>query len=148
MRRGIIHLPKTLAMLACVLLLAVAARADKIVLKNGRKIIAYNVVEDGDKIRYETSAGQLALPKSIVDHIEKGGIMPLTGSPAAAVAAASLDLEPAETAVTASETEIDKGAVHDGSVDRNYINHLESGAAAGGEKAIQAARAHHAASRF
>ena len=41
-----------------VLLMAVApARADKIVLKNGRKILAYNVVEVGDKIQYETAAG-------------------------------------------------------------------------------------------
>jgi tetratricopeptide (TPR) repeat protein len=146
MRRGLIHLPKTLAMLACVLLLAGAARADKIVLKNGRKIVAYNVVEDGDKVRYETSAGQMALPKSIVDHIEKGGITPLMGSPAAA--AASLNLEPAEPAAKAGDFEIDKGAVHDGSVDRDYINHLESGASAGGAQAIRAARAHHAASRF
>src|SRR6202795_4172631 len=122
MRRRFDHLPKVVAMLACVLLLAGAARADKIVLKNGGKIIAYNVVEDGDKIRYETSAGQLALPKSIVDHIEKGGIMPLMSSPAAAVGAANLDLEPAETAASAGESEIDKAAVHDGSVDRNYIN--------------------------
>jgi len=146
MRRGIIHLPKTLAMLACALLLAGAARADKIVLKNGRKIIAYNVVEDGDKVRYETPAGQMALPKSIVDHIEKGGILPLMGSPAAA--AANLNLEPAEPAATAVDFEIDKGAVHDGSVDRNYINELETGAATGSAKAIKAARAHHAAARF
>src|SRR5579859_875751 len=146
MRRGMIHLPKVLAMLGCVLLLAGAARADKIVLKNGRKIIAYNVVEDGDKIRYETAAGQLALPKSIVDHIEKGGLMPIMGSPAAE--AANLDLQPVETAATAGESGIDNGAVHDGAVDRNYINNLESAAAAGGAKAIQAARAHHAASRF
>jgi len=133
-------------MLACVLLFAGAARADKIVLKNGRKIIAYNVVEDGDKVRYETAAGQMALPKSIVDHIEKGGLMPMTGSPASA--AASLSLEPPEAAATAGESEIDKNAVHDGAVDRNYINALESGAGAGGEKASQASRAHHAASRF
>src|SRR5579859_184346 len=106
MRRGMIHLPKVLAMLGCVLLLAGAARADKIVLKNGRKIIAYNVVEDGDKIRYETSAGQLALPKSIVDHIERGGLMPMMGSPAAA--AANLNLEPPEPAATAVDIEIDK----------------------------------------
>src|SRR5258705_7576683 len=135
---------RVLAMLACALVFAGAARADKIVLKNGRKIIAYNVVEDGDKVGYEASAGQLALPKSIVDHIEKGGLVPMMGSPAAA--AASLDLEPPETAATAGESEIDKGAVHDGSVDRNYINRLESGA--GGAQAIQAARAHLAAARF
>src|ERR1700730_17772505 len=128
--RRIVNQPlRMLAMLACVLLLACAARADKIVLKNGRKIIAYNVVEDGDKIRYETSAGQLALPKSIVDHIEKGGLMPLMGSPAAA--AAGLNLEPPEPAATAGDSEIDRNAVHDGAVDRNYINNLESGAGAG-----------------
>src|ERR1700756_3073843 len=146
MRRNVIQVRKALAMLAGVLLLAGAARADKIVLKNGRKIIAYNVVEDGDKIRYETPAGQMALPKSIVDHIEKGGILPLMGSPAAA--AANLNLEPAEPAATAVDFEIDKGAVHDGSVDRNYINELETGAATGSAKAIKAARAHHAAARF
>src|ERR1700675_1104486 len=146
MRRRFDHLPKVVAMLACVLLLAGAARADKIVLKNGRKIVAYNVVEDGDKVRYETSAGQMALPKSIVDHIEKGGFLARMGSPAAA--AASLNLEPPEPAATAGDSEIDKSAVRDGSVDRNYINNVESGAASGGEKAMKAARAHHAASRF
>src|SRR5260370_29039414 len=146
MRSVVNQLPKMLAMLACVLMLAGAARADKIVLKNGRKIIASNVVEDGDKIRYATSGGEVALPKSIVDHIEKGGLVPMMGSPAAA--AASLDLEPAESAATAGESEIDKSTVHEGVVDRNYINHLESGAAAGGAQAIQAARAHHAASRY
>jgi tetratricopeptide (TPR) repeat protein len=146
MRPAVNQFVKMLVAMGCVLLFAGAARADKIVLKNGRKIIAYNVVEDGDKVRYETSAGQLALPKSIVDHIEKGGLMPMMGSPAAA--AASLNLEPPEPAATAVDMEIDKGAVHDGSVDRNYINSLENGAAAGGEKAVQAARAHRAASRF
>jgi tetratricopeptide (TPR) repeat protein len=146
MPRKVMQAPRVLAMLGCVLLFAGAAHADKIVLKNGRKIVAYNVVEDGDKVRYETSAGQLALPKSIVDHIEKGGLMPPMGSPAAA--AASLNLEPPEPAATVGESEVDKHAVHDGSVDRNYINNLESGAGGGGEKAIQAARAHHAAARF
>jgi tetratricopeptide (TPR) repeat protein len=146
MRWGVHHLPKVLAMLGCALVFAGVARADKIVLKNGRKIIAYNVVEDGDKVRYETSAGQMALPKSIVDHIEKGGLMPVMGSPAAA--AANLNLELPEAPATVGESEIDKSAVHDGAVDRNYINHLESGAAAGSSQANQAARAHHAASQF
>src|SRR5258708_9843449 len=145
MRSVVNQLPKMLAMLGCVLILAGAASAEKIALTNGQKTIASNVVEDGDKIRYETSAGQLALPKSIVDHVEKGGLVPMMGSPAAA--AASLDLEPAESAATAGESEIDKSAVHDGTVDRNYISHLESMAAAGGAQGIQAARGHHAASR-
>jgi tetratricopeptide (TPR) repeat protein len=133
-------------MLACVLFSAAAARADKIVLKNGRKIVAYNVVEDGDKVRYETSAGQMALPKSIVDHIEKGGLVPGMGSPAAA----SLNLEPSpELPATANAAEIDASAVHDGAVDRAYLARLESDTRSGGTTANQAAaRGHHAASQF
>src|SRR5262249_27976746 len=53
------------------------AAADTIVLKNGRRIVALSVVEDGDKVRYQTSAGELSLPKSIVDHIEKGSAVPV-----------------------------------------------------------------------
>ncbi len=83
------RLQKLLARLAacCLLLLSVggAVSADTIVLKNGRKIIALSVVEDGDKIHYETSSGTLTLPKSIVDHIIRG----VGGMPASAAQAAS-----------------------------------------------------------
>src|SRR5271155_551853 len=133
---------------AGLLLCASAARADKIVLKNGRKIVAFNVVEDGDKVRYETSAGQMALPKSIVDHIEKGGLLPVLDSPAAA-AAANLDIAPPALEPTANGTEVDQAAVHDGAVDRDYIARVESAARSGGAKATeQAALAHHAAAQF
>jgi tetratricopeptide (TPR) repeat protein len=138
---------KLTCLLAGILLTAAAARADKIVLKNGQKILAYNVVEDGDKVRYETSAGQLTLPKSIVDHIEKGGLLPVTESPAAA--AASLNIAPPAMETTANATEIDRGAVHDGSIDRNYIAQLEEEARGGSANANErAALAHHAASQF
>src|SRR5271157_5259932 len=115
---------KNALLLAGMLLAATSARADKIVLKNGRKIVAYNVVEDGDKVRYETSAGQLALPKSIVDHIERGGLLPVMESPAEA--AANLNIAPPAMEATASAAEIDHGAVHDGTIDRDYIAHLEA----------------------
>ncbi len=49
------------------------AAADTIVLKNGKRIIALSAVEEGDKVKYLTSAGELSLPKSIVDHIERSG---------------------------------------------------------------------------
>ena len=125
----------------------VPVRADQIVLKNGRKILAYNVVEDGDKIRYETSAGQLSLPKSIVDHIEKGGLMPMMESPAAA--AASLVGPPPEMEPSASGAEIDKSIVHDGTVDREFIARMENEAKNGGVAANErAALAHHAAAQF
>jgi tetratricopeptide (TPR) repeat protein len=132
-----------LAMLVCM----VPARADKIVLKNGRQIVAYHVTEDGDKIRYETSAGQLSIPKSIVDHIETGGLMPVMESPA--TAAANLKIEPPPIEETTDAAEIDRAAVHDGAIDHGYIAHLESDAREGKENAkAKASWAHHAAAQF
>jgi tetratricopeptide (TPR) repeat protein len=135
--------------LVAVALLAAGAtaRADKIVLKNGRQIIATNVVELGDKVRYDTSAGQLTLPRSIIDHIEKGGLAPMMDSPAAA--AANLDITPPAMAPTAGGEEIDHAAVHDGSVDHAYIAKLENEARGGSRAANdRAAMAHHAAAQF
>ena len=68
------------------------ATADTIVLKNGRRIVALSVVEEGDKVKYQTPAGELSLPKSIVDHIERGGAVPMPDSPAEA--AANLKITP------------------------------------------------------
>ncbi len=129
------------------LLIAAHARADKIILKNGRKIVAFNVVEDGDKIRYETSAGQLSIPKSIVDHIEKDGLLPMMESPAAA--AANLIHPPPAMETTADAMEIDKAAVHDGAIDREYIARLKSEARGANPLANErAALAYHAAAQF
>src|SRR5437868_13918823 len=74
-----------LALLACLLGVA-AAKADTIVLKNGRRILALQVFDEGEKIRYITSAGELSLPKRIVDHIEKGGAVAMPESPGATAA--------------------------------------------------------------
>jgi tetratricopeptide (TPR) repeat protein len=124
--------------------LAGSAAGDTIVLKNGKRIVALSVVEDGDKVRYETAAGQLTLPKSIVDHIERGpaGAMP----DSAAASAASLAIAPP---ASESDAEIDSATVHDGAIDRNYLSHVASEARSGGPKAnARAARALHAASQF
>ena len=60
------------AFIALLLLLAVAAAsADTIVLKNGRRIVASNVVQAGDHVTYETPAGQMSIPKSIVARIDR-----------------------------------------------------------------------------
>src|SRR6516225_1063905 len=124
---------KIVCALALLLVAVAPAKADKIVLKNGRKILAYNVVEVGDKIQYETTAGQLTIPKSIVDHIEKG-LMPIAESPAAA--AAGLNIAPPEVEATAVTAEIDQAVVHDGAIDRVYIAGLESEARGGVASAI------------
>src|SRR2546429_8905561 len=77
-----------------VALLSVSGRAvaDTIVLRNGRRIMALSAGEEGDKGKYLTPAGELSLPKSIVDHIGKGEAPPLAGWPRAD--AAKLDIAP------------------------------------------------------
>ncbi len=132
---------------AVMLLAAAAAYADTIVLKNGRRIVALNVREEGDKVKYDTPAGELSLPKSIVDHIEKGGAVPMGDSPAAA--AANLAITPPAMAATSGGTEIESGAVHDGAIDREYIGKLEVATRSGDRRAnAGAALAHHAAAQF
>ena len=126
------------------LLVAKDTRADTIVLKNGRRIVALSVVVEGDKVRYLTSAGELVLPKSIVDHIEKGGqqVSPSAG-------AANLAITPPSIEPTAANAAAESGAVHDGGVDREFLAAVaieaRSGAAGANEKA---AVAHHAAAQF
>ena len=138
---------RMLVFLAGTLVCVTPALADKIVLKNGRLIVANNVKEDGDKVRYETSAGELSIPKSIVDHVEKGGLMPMMASPAEA--AANLNMAPPPVEATANAAEIDQAAVHDGAIDRDYIARLEGVARGGNARASQkAALAHHAAAQF
>src|SRR5437899_6136651 len=111
--------------LAVVALAAMCQRAaaDTIVLKNGRRIIAFSVVVEGDKVRYQTSAGELTLPKSIVDHIEKGGAAGGSGGGAAnlGISAPAVELTTADR----GGGEVERLAVHDGSVDREYIAKAE-----------------------
>src|SRR6267378_1637680 len=123
------------------------AAADTIVLKNGKRIIALSAVEEGDKVKYLTSAGELSLPMSIVDHIEKGGMASMAGTPGAD--AANLTITPPAMESSGTFTEVEHGAVHDGSIDREYIAKLESAARSGGRRAnLSAALGHHAAANY
>jgi tetratricopeptide (TPR) repeat protein len=128
------------------------ASADTIVLKNGRRILAMNVVEEGDKVKYLTSAGELSLPKSIVDHIERGGAVPMADSPgsdAANLSIAPPAMQPSGSKGFSGNEEIEHAAVHDGSIDRGYIAKLEGEARTGTQQArFGAAIGHHAAATF
>ena len=124
------------------------AAADTIVLKNGRRIAALLVVEEGEKVKYLTSAGELSLPKSIVDHIEKGdtATAALPGAGAANLAIAPPAVQPGDWG---GGEEIEQSAVHDGAIDRGYIAKLEDAARSGTQRAsFSAAIAHHAAAWF
>jgi tetratricopeptide (TPR) repeat protein len=118
--------------------------ADTIVLKNGRRIVALTAVEEGDKVRYQTTAGELTLPKAIVDHIERGGAVAMPESREEAASSMAIAPPAMET-----DAEIANAAVHDGGIDRNYLAHVQSEARSGNAHAGEkAARALHAASQF
>ncbi len=129
------------------LLVARDARADTIVLKNGRRIAALSVAVEGDKVRYLTSAGELALPKSIVDHIEKGGLGQMPTSPSAG--AANLAITPPTVEDSGANAAVESGAVHNGVVDRDFLAAMASEAQSGAPGANhKAALAYHAVAQF
>jgi hypothetical protein len=145
--RQILRPGRVLFALATLLFVGSIAAADTIVLKNGRRILALSVVEEGDKVKYQTSAGELSLPKSIVDHIEKGGAVPMPDS--LGTSAANLTITPPAIDVGGVTTEIEHGAVHDGAIDREYIAKLEGETRSGTRRAnLSAAIGHHAAANF
>src|SRR5438132_4115431 len=147
--RPMISASRIRRVLLCGVLLFLSSRAaaDTIVLKNGRRIMALSAVEEGDKVKYLTSAGELSLPKSIVDHIEKGGGMPMAGSPVAD--AANLAIAPPKMEARGASVEVELGAVHDGAIDRQYIAKLESAARSDEPSANRsAALGHHLAANF
>src|SRR6266853_1634799 len=111
------------------LLVCKEAHADTIVLKNGRRIVALSVAVEGDKVRYLTPAGELALPKSIVDHIEKGGPGQMPASPSAG--AANLAITPPSVEDSGANAAVENGAVHDGIIDRDFLAAMASEAQSG-----------------
>src|SRR5207245_5762183 len=131
----------------CAALLAISARAaDTIVLKNGRRIAALSVVEEGDKVKYLTSAGELSLPKSIVDHIETGGAGGLAGTAGTRTANLAIAPPTIQPGDWGGSEEIEHAGVHDGAIDRVYIAKLEQEARSGTQRAgCSGAIAHHAA---
>jgi len=109
--------------------------------------MALKVVEEGDRVKYETSAGQLSLPKSIVDHIEHGGIAQVAESQGGA--GAELTITPPLMELSDPEGAIARGAVHDGVIDREFIAKLDGAARSGSPEANEnAAVAHHDAAQF
>jgi tetratricopeptide (TPR) repeat protein len=139
------------SLLAAVCFIAAGTvRGDTIVLKNGRRITALSVTQEGEKITYETASGTLSLPRSIVDHIEHGSIPSSEG----ATNASTLTLKPPETEAAAatlppSTTEIENHVIQNGELDRAYVDGLDQETRSGQALANQnAAMAHHAASQF
>jgi tetratricopeptide (TPR) repeat protein len=56
--------------------IAEGLRAETIVLKNGRRIVAEGIVERGDKLSYQGPYGEVTIPRNQVERIEQGGTLP------------------------------------------------------------------------
>jgi hypothetical protein len=121
------------------------ASADTIVLKNGRRIIAMNVVEVGDRVTYDTPAGQMSIPKSIVDRIDRDGFSYSSGTGGAAPPPVTApEIEPVR-----GYEEISGLTVHDNAIDFSYLAHLDGSARSGDKLTVEkAVAAHYAAAQF
>ncbi|HLW89291.1 MAG TPA: tetratricopeptide repeat protein [Terriglobales bacterium] len=107
-------------------LLAVAvsgARADTICLKNGRKILVDHVRENGNRYEYEIGDDSFAIPKSVVDHIDAGG-MPARSSASGGASVADLPaFTPADS--LANEGDLVAKIIREGKVDADALTALE-----------------------
>ncbi len=121
-----------------------SAAADTIVLKNGRRITAESVTDDGQHITYLTPAGQLSLPKSIVARIEKDDFSYLPTSHSSEPPVSAPEIEPVR-----GYEDVAALAVHDNAIDFAYISRLETDSRNGGPEAVaKIAAAHYAAAQF
>ncbi len=129
------------------MVLAAPAWADTIVLKNGRRIIGSNVTEVGEHVHYETAAGELSLPKAIVDRIERNDLAP--GAYAGPANVSAPPVEAPQVDPSQGYEEVVHGAVHDGSIDVTYLANIDAEAGSGNSLAVaKVAAAHYAAAQF
>lgn len=102
--------------------LSVAASADVIHLKNGRRIWADQVRENGSRLEYDIGENSYAIPKAVVERIESGGIAPQSVS-SGATAGELPDLAPAVT--LRGEADLASRIVHDNKVDIDALSSVE-----------------------
>src|SRR5258708_5140949 len=138
----------SLLVVAC-MCVATMARGDTIVLKNGRRISAVSVTENADKVQYETASGTMTLPRSIVDHVERGGLPSAETPGSSSGFALKAPESAAEPAISPNKGEIETRVIQKDEVDREYIASLELAPHTGQPVPNQnPAMAHHPASLF
>jgi tetratricopeptide (TPR) repeat protein len=97
--------------------------ADTIHLKNGRSIVADQVRENGNHYEYDIGDDSYAIPKSLVDHIDAGG-MPAHTSAANAKTADLPTFTPADSLT--NEGSVFAQIVKEGQVDPDVLSSLEA----------------------
>jgi Peptidase MA superfamily/Tetratricopeptide repeat len=106
------------------MMLASAASADTIHLKNGRTILADHVRENGNRYEYDIGDDSYAIPKSSVDRVEAGGMPALRSSSAGKSGGELPAFVPVDN--LADEGDLPKTIVKDGKVDSDALSKLES----------------------
>ena len=101
---------------------AVTCRADVIYLKNGRKIWADQVRENGSRLEYDVGDNSFAIPKSSVDRVEQGGVPPEFASSSNADHTVPAFVPSGEIAV---DGDLPAKIIHDGHVDADALTSLE-----------------------
>src|ERR1039458_1343477 len=96
--------------------------ADVIFLKNGQKIVAQVTKEDEKQVFYEADGGEFAVPKSMVDHVEKSGAAVAT--PAQGSVKPSRDVPLPITPPVDTSTAQGSEVIHDDAVDEAYLTYL------------------------
>ncbi|MGH9699957.1 MAG: peptidase MA family metallohydrolase [Candidatus Acidiferrales bacterium] len=138
-------MPRVAPIAALILLVVSSPAADTIVLKNGRRIVASNVMEKGNQVTYDTPAGTMSIPKSIVARIDRDNFSYSSAASSEKEAPVSApQVNPAR-----GYEDIARLAVHDDSIDYTYLARLESAARSGDKIAMdRVAAAHYAAAQF
>jgi hypothetical protein len=100
------------------------AFAEVIHLKNGRTIYADQVHENGSHFEYEVGEDSYAIPKSVVDRVEAGGIRPERASPAGSKDSRDVPaFTPADE--LKGEPEVIDKIIRDGKVDADGLAAIE-----------------------
>jgi predicted negative regulator of RcsB-dependent stress response len=88
------------------------------------------VVTENGQVSYETSAGRLSFPLSIVDRVVHDDSSPISTAGTPADRAANLPIAPPNALVAPSNNAVASAAVRDGSIDIDLLSKLESEATA------------------
>ena len=102
---------------------AAAGFADVIHLKNGRRIWADSVREEGTHLRYEVGDNSYAIPKASVERIEEGGVPPEFRSSSATDKAEVPSFVPNDE--LRAEGDLPAKVIRDGHVDNDSLASLE-----------------------
>ena len=141
------------ALAAACLFPASPCAADTIVLKNGHKIVAGNVTEADGKVTYQTPAGQMSIPRSLVERIDKDDLSYSTAASQAKIdsaadqAAAQVNNRP--IAPTTGYEEVAALTIRNDSIDYSYLAALDQDARSGQQESVNKdAVAHHTAAQY